>query len=353
MKAKKKLSLIIISFFTLLITSCSSQEQKLQNSFVEKVWVIDSIKSKGVDSFLKNKGQIGGSMRSWNNILRPTKSGEFEIYKDQIPWFKEYKISNDTLFLKRKETTKFEPFKFDKMNEFTYRLKSISNNPSIDEYEYYLTDLTDLFNGKVDNAKSTFYNKVHDKTWYPVEKWTKGEEVYNNMYPDYYIKDVAFAINEDKLLYSKNFPENCIIKTTEKGMYIFDPKEKELVIVFEVDLEDNYMSMIDNNSKMFYVKYRQIDETILKESKDLPKKIRLNCSENIAKYMIEDEIKKTTNSRFYYDINTIQLVQKDEENCVYTFTIIYRSKSFDDIYSTHRLEVTYSEDGMMHLKSYN
>ena len=53
---------LLLGLFLLL--SCS-KEAKLKKEFINKVWVIDSIKSNSLDRLFKNKG----SLRSFNNII--------------------------------------------------------------------------------------------------------------------------------------------------------------------------------------------------------------------------------------------------------------------------------------------
>src|SRR5690606_3523 len=201
----------------LSLNSCT-KEQKLRDSFIGKVWVIDSIKSKSIDKLAKEKGTVG-SLRSWNNILKPIETGEFDIYKDQTPMFKEFKISNDTIYLKINYRNKFEPFVFQKVNEDTFKLKALNKN--IDEYEYYITNLTDLFVGNILN-KSNLYQSITEQTWYPIEKWEMGEEVYNEIHPQYYIKEAALKISQDTLYYDNTtFPKGTKVKVTNGGLYFF------------------------------------------------------------------------------------------------------------------------------------
>ena len=96
-----------------------------------------------------------------------------------------------------------------------------------------------------------------------------------------------------------------------------------------------------------------LDKTILKDKKDLPKKVRLNCSETVARLMIEQNVTEYVNSSFYYDVKTIKLVNSDEDNCIYTYSVIYRSRQFSDIYSSHKFKVNYTEDGMVNMEQVN
>src|SRR5690554_2897453 len=249
-----KNNLNFLSFLSLFILVSCSKERELKNTFIDKVWVVDSVKSQTVDYMAQEKGTTGGSKRTWNNILKPVSNGNFDIYKDQIPIFNEYKISNDTLYLKNSSDNIFRPFKFEKVNDYTYKVKALGE--IIDEYAYYMTDLTDLFNDKVNN-NSDLYNKIKNFTWYPIEKWELGEKVYEDNYPDYYIADAAFAVHKDTLLFHNNtFPEGSKTKFTNNGLYIFDPKEQKLDWVFNVEIKDNYFEIVENNTRIVKTKYK-------------------------------------------------------------------------------------------------
>lgn len=328
------------------LTSCT-KEKKLRDSFIGKVWVIDSIKSKSVDRIAKEKGSVA-SLRSWNNILKPIATGEFDIYKDQTPMFKEFKISNDTLYLKINYKKTFEPFSFQNVNEDTFKLKALSKN--VDDYEYYITNLTDLFEGTVTN-KNNLYKSIADQTWYPMEKWEMGEEVYNEYNPQYYIKEVALKISKDSLYYNNTtFPKGTKVKVTNGGLYFFDPINNSLNWVFNVKKDGNMLEVKENNTGQLSFKYKRIDKTLLKNKKDLPKRIRLNCSREIAYEMFKNWVQEEDDSFSYFDVKTIKSINSDGIECIYTFSILNRSKEFYDIYSKYKFNVYFLEDGMIRFK---
>ena len=335
-------------FFSLFILVSCSKEKELKDAFVDKIWVVDSVKSRTVDYMAQEKGTTGGGKRTWNNILKPISSGQFDIYKDQTPIFNEYKISNDTLYLKNSSDNIFRPYKFEKVNDYTYKAEALGE--IIDEYAYYMTDLTDLFNNKINN-KSDLYNKIKNFTWYPIENWELGKKVYEDNYPDYYIADAAFAVYKDTLLFHNNtFPEGSRAKFTNNGLYVFDPKEQKLVWVFNIEIKDNYFEIVENNTRIVKTKYKKIDKTILKNRDDLPKKIRLNCSQEIARLIFEEWLKEDVNSSFYYDLKTVKLINSDDDECRYFFTVINRSRQFYDIYSTYKYVVYYTEEGDVNIE---
>ena len=334
---KKQIPFGILITTVFLMTSCS-KEAKLKNEFMDKVWVIDSIKSKSIDaSYGKNKG----SLRSWNNILKPIKDSIFDIYQDQTCKFNSFKISNDTLYIVLSETNKRIPFRFEKVNDYTSKLVSLDKK--IDDYEYYITDLTDLFSGKIKND-SKLYNQIKDFTWFPIKmnSITNGE-VLNEENPEYYVKVDAFQINENTLKYSNIFDKKSVIKMTEKGIYFFDTKKKKLIDVYSVKYDGGKLKLTENNIRAITIDYKKIESTILIDVKDLPKKARLGCSETLAKYSLENQI-NSTNSSFFFDKSTIRLINENESDCQYIYTIVYQSKQFRDINSTKTIKVTFTED---------
>ncbi len=334
---KKQILFGILINAILFMTSCS-KEAKLKNEFMDKVWVIDSIKSKSIDaSYGKNKG----SLRSWNNILKPIKDSIFDIYQDQTCKFNSFKISNDTLYIVISETNKRIPFRFEKVNDYTSKLVSLDKK--IDDYEYYITDLTDLFSGKIKND-SKLYNQIKDFTWFPIKmnSITNGE-VLNEENPEYYVKVDAFQINENTLKYSNIFDKKSVIKMTEKGIYFFDTKKKKLIDVYSVKYDGGKLKLTENNIRAITIDYKKIESSILIDEKDLPKKVRLGCSETLAKYSLENQI-NSANSSFFFDKSTIRLINENESDCQYIYTIVYQSKQFRDINSTKTIKVTFTED---------
>lgn len=332
--------------FTILIAFVScSKEQKLKNTFVGKVWVMDSIKAQSVDLIAS-----GGHKSGLENILKPIENGEFDVYKDQTPFFSSYKISNDTLFLKISTSEKLEPYSIESIDDYTYKVKALNKN--LDNYEYYLTDLTDLFEGKVKN-KSDLYESIKGKTWYPIEREESGEISYNESNPEFYIKESALTINNANLEHTYGLDKETLVKITNHGMYFFNKNDNSLVITLTAKIKDNYLEIIDIPLHSYRTKFKKIDKTILKDKKDLPKKVRLNCSETVARLMIEQNVTEYVNSSFYYDVKTIKLVNSDEDNCIYTYSVIYRSRQFSDIHSSHKFKVNYTEDGMVNMEQVN
>ena len=327
-----------ILFSTILLLVSCSKEAKLKNEFMDKIWVIDSIKSKSADLL---NGKNKSSLRSWNNILKPTKDSIFDIYQDQTCQFDSFKISNDTLYISINATKERIPFRLEKVNEYTSKL--ISLNKNYDKYEYYITDLTDLFRSEVNN-NSKLYNQIKDFTWFPIKmnSITNGE-VLNEENPEYYVKADAFQINNNTLKYSNVFDKKSVIKMTEKGIYFFDTKKKKLIDVYNVKYDGKKLKLIENNIRAITIDYKKIEETILIEEKDLPKEVRLGCSENLAKYSLENQI-NSTNSSFFFDKSTIRLINENESDCEYIYTIVYQSKQFRDINSTKTIKVTFTED---------
>ena len=333
---KRQTSFGILISTILLLVSCS-KEAKLKNEFMDRVWVIDSIKSKSADLL---NGKNKSSLRSWNNILKPTKDSIFDIYQDQTCQFDSFKISNDTLYISINKTKEKIPFRLEKVNEYTSKLVSLNNN--FDKYEYYITDLTDLFSGTVKN-NSKLYNQIKGFTWYPTKVNKMGENVLDEESPDFYTKENAFQISDNTLTYSFMFNKKSVVKITEKGLYFFDTKKKELINVYRIKLKGNKLQIFENNLNAFEMDFKKIEGTILIAEKDLPKKVRLGCSEILAKYSLENQI-NSTDSRFYFDKSTIRLINENENDCEYTYTIVYQSKQFRDINSTKTIKVTFTED---------
>ena len=329
---------LLLGLFLLL--SCS-KEAKLKKEFINKVWIIDSIKSHSLDRLFKNKG----SLRSFNNILKPKEEGIFDVYQDQTCKFQSFKISNDTIYLEIYSKQKV-PFKLEKVNKYTSKLVSLDKK--FKEYEYYITDITDLFNGNIKND-SKLYNQIKDYTWFPTKLVNMGEIVMEEEKPEYYIKDYALQINNNKLQYSSFFKESNLVKVTEKGIYFFNTKKKELLDVYVIDVKANKLKLYENNTRASIIDYKKIESTVLIDKKDLPKKVRLGCSEFLAKYSLENKI-QSTNSDFYFDKTSIRLINENDNDCEYTYTIVYQSKEFRDINSTKTIKVSFTEDEKINFK---
>jgi hypothetical protein len=339
----KKNTLLMSLFTAMLMFGSCSKEAKLKSEFMDRVWVIDSIKSKSSDLL---NGKNKSSLRSWNNVLKPIKDSIFDIYQDQTCQFDSFKISNDTLFIVINGTNERIPFRYEKVNNYTSKLVAL--NHKFDKYEYYITDLTDLFNGKVNND-SKLFNQIKDFTWYPIKGYKMGEKVIDNESPEFYTKEDAFQINENRLKYSSIFDKKSLIKMTEKGIYFFDSKKKELTNVYKIKTKANKLQIFENNLNAITIDFKKIESSILINEKDVPKKVRLQCSESLARYSLENQI-SSNNSSFYFDNNSIKLINENENDCEYTYTIVYQSKNYSDINSTKTIMVTFTEDKNINFK---
>lgn len=334
---QKLITLIIIT----LLFSCNYKERNLKSNFIGKVWVVDSIKSKMVLKSNKGKGRIG----TWNNILKPINDSIFDIYKDQNIIFQSYKISNDTLFLKRNGN--LSPYSLKKVDDYTYILSALDKKQ--DYIEIYITDLTNLFNGDLKN-ESELFSKVKNNTWFPIEAYKNGSQVLNKPRPEYYVKDDALEFNDDKLKHSSFIPKDYKVKFTNKGMYIFNPKNKELVDVYNVSMKGNELKLVESNGAFGFIKFKKIDKTLLINKEDIPKNVRLTCSELLARNMLETEVKNNDNSSSYYDLKSIKLIDEDDVNCIYTYLIKNRNREYYDIYLSHKISVSFDDEGYMNLK---
>ena len=119
--------------------------------------------------------------------------------------------------------------------------------------------------------------------------------------------------------------------------------------VYVVDVKANKLKLYENNTRASIIDYKKIESTVLIDKKDLPKKVRLGCSEFLAKYSLENNI-QSTDSDFYFDKTSIRLINENDNDCEYTYTIVYQSKEFRDINSTKTIKVSFTEDEKINFK---
>lgn len=357
MKKKQNLFYFIIIFMGLSINYLYSQENikmesqlgtdnSLTERFMNKTWILDSVKSESMEKHMIQLGKWDGkgnspTLTGRNQILKPIEGGEFAAYRDNLSYFNSYKISNDTIYLRVTDDSKFQPFAFEKLGEYSYRALPLEGNSS--DKIFYYTDVTDLFNGTVVN-KGELYNKTKGRTWYPIKHWKLGELAFDTPYRDYYITDMALEIEDNRLVTGPWWGEGTIVKFTEKAIYFFETKT-EHIETFSAKIKDNELELIESSRRYYQTIYRKIAKNILQDRMSLPKNVRLNCNEAEARTAFETMIKGYGNSEIFFDLKTIRLTNKNEEDCIYKYSIIVRNKDDHDDSLTVRWDVIFTEEG--------
>lgn len=347
--------LLIFLFTGLIVCSCSN---KIEKEFVNKVWIIDSIKIA-----IQNQDSYEFGVMYPNYIIMPQKDSTFKLYKEQDIIFQKFYIKGDTTYLKKEALGgynnsllfKYVPYKFEKINESNSKLTSYDKNEIMSEF--YLTNLTDLFNGKPDN-NSDLYKRLQKETWYPTKLQLGDEILREDKSPKHYLQQDAFIVGADgQTNFFLKVDSTIIFKYTDNSIYLFDTVKKEFKQSYEVSFGNDYKTeimnfsgWIGNGNKPINIEFKRIDPTLLVNLNDLPKKERLGCNEYMAELMVKQKINDWADSSFYFDTNTIKLINKDEDKCEYTFSLLLKSKDYTDIYSTQKVLVYYEDDGTMYLK---
>ena len=119
--------------------------------------------------------------------------------------------------------------------------------------------------------------------------------------------------------------------------------------MYKIKTKANKLQIFENNLNAITIDFKKIESSILINEKDVPKKVRLQCSESLARYSLENQI-NSNNSSFYFDKNSIKLINENENDCEYTYTIVYQSKNYSDINSTKTIMVTFTEDKNINFK---
>ena len=361
---KKAFEIALFALVVFLLNGCNYKEQKLRKEFVGKVWIIDEVKYLGNNPFAEDSAdreKIVSMSTYWSSILKPEKDTTFGVYRDQTIDIENFKIKNDTLFLKLirmgelrelgESEYRYMPYRFVKTGKYSATLFAYDTNSFY--FEMYLTDLTDLFNGKPDNSKSKLYQQIKEATWYPIKMNYLSRNLLDEEYPKYYVKEKAFFIND---MGNVNFvygDSNCVYKFVDgdtnniNRFYIYDTLKKEYIMTY-------YVPEIDNKLRVYTqwwidVLMKKIDPSMLISEKDLPLGYRFQqfCSVEFAKKALEYELKmnSASDSDFYYDLNSITLLRNNTEDCEYVFTVTRRSRRFYDIYATITLLYAMKENG--------
>ena len=360
-----------ISLFVLVIVlfnSCDYKEKKLRKEFVGKIWIIDEARRFDYDfNSEESERKLVSWSDYWSYILKPEKDSTIGVYREQGVRVENFKIKEDTLFLKLRKTSHwvgkedpfhYIPYKFVKTSKYSAILFACDTNSYY--YELYLTDLTDLFNEKPNNSKSKLYKQIKEYTWYPIQikySWIMGIEDLDEERPKYYVKERAFFINDVGQVNSLFGDSNSIYKFVDgdsimrSRFYIYNTLNKEYSMTYYVpELSDSKL-YIQGRWGIRYVLMKKIDPSILVNEKDLPKGFKFQCTPEKAQMLLKDRLKLLSDydSDFYYDLNSIRLFRDDSENCEYVFTVIRKSRRFSDIYATIKLLFTTDEDGKFSL----
>jgi len=335
------------------------KEYKIKEDFVGKTWIIDIQKQK-MPSFIDSSGV--GELYT-NYILKPEKDYTIKVYKEQYLRFENFRIKGDTLFL-NKETYesdssaalvfKYVPYKYQRINDYSVKLIAYDINEL--DFEIYMTDITDLFNKTPLNLKSQLYNELKEYTWYPIKvvlsSSFESQTLIDDEYPDYYKKTEAFYIDNGKITFPSFINENnCVYKFTDDRIYVYDILNEEYIINYKAIREDKYLVLIGySGAVQTYIKMKKIDHTLLKDLDELPKKAIYDCNKQKAKEILEVRLSESNNPDYYFDLETITLIEENANDCEYVFTVIYRNIKFSDIYKKVMMFLYTDDDGNVEIQ---
>lgn len=187
------------------------------------------------------------------------------------------------------------------------------------------------------------------QTWYPMKGKIYGESFYDYTEPEYLLFDRVLKLRGDYIdmpLLHKINNSPYIYKFIDNSIYLYDTINKKFMGGFKLNLNRNILS-IKQTGNYLDMKFKKIDSVLLVHLKDLPKKVRLNCSRLLAEETLKDLIKNYNTSDFYFDTKTIKFMNEDED-CNYYFVITEKSREFD-IYTKFRVTITFTEDNKIEL----
>lgn len=351
-----------MKYFTytiLIFTLCysCSKNQTAKDLFEDNIWFVDSIKIRNTSHL--NEGRIAYP----NTILKPKKDSSFALYKEQTIRYKKYYFSNDTIFLKKRylgriennSLFKYVPYKYVFSNE---NLTLITLDKLEKEDTINLTKLTKLFEGKNDVKNSDLFENLKTEAWYPIKYQLNDSVMFENKNPNYYITKNSFIVRGNKLNtpYYPNEDSSFVYKLSKEHLYIYDTNKKELMQSFRLNkFEEMGVDMLKltgfNGLVYIHITLKKIDRTLLINEKDLPKKVRLGCEDFLAEWQLSNWLQENNDYDFYYDLKTLNLTRKDDDNCIYFFNVIWRSKEFHDIASKKNIKVEYLDDGNIQFES--
>lgn len=344
---KKTLLILIASF---LAISCS-KKSKFEREFMNGVWIIDSTTTKLPDG----KKYLTPSKQ----ILKVKPDSTFGLYRDQTNQFEKFYFKNDSIFLNKVNSKFWNSFKYEFLNDNEVKLKSDNNL----DYRITLTNLSDLFDGKVDNSNSKLYQRLNKKVWYPIYFSVGNDVRYNDKdrYTEssYYLKENAFVLDGDKATFpfidGKENDKYYRFKYTENGLYIYDTESKQLVLALQAKIEDKggreYVTLLGNlGFAVFKMELKEIDPNMLKSINDLSKKERLGCNEFTAEDNLKSFLKEKSDGILYYDTSKMKLLNKNEENCSYDFSVKEISRELSSLYTKVTFRITFLEDGNFKIK---
>lgn len=326
--------LLILIAILLLITSCSDKKvEQAKNKFANNVWIIDSIR---IPMPITKNNPSGIMIVVPNIILKPKIDSTFGIYREQFSRFRDYYFSGDSIYLSQIELNGqnkfYTAYKYDYKDD---KLVLTGKNRNFDYKDLYLTNLTKLFSGKNDFENSYFYKKLESECWYATYIQADKKPYLDNHNPKFYSFNEAFYRN-DSIVKTPFSNEDDIFKFTNNGIYIFNLKDKKLKLSLRLDyFEENFEQYISlsgyNNKFPTHYKFKKIDKSLLKESKDLPEAYFIECNEKIAYDKLLKYIEKQSTPDYHYGVKTIKSKKVDDENCVYIFdfTVVQTARDSD------------------------
>ena len=360
-KMKKVLEIALVALVVGLLNGCNYKEQKLRKEFVDKIWIIDEVRYLGNNPHAEDsadRDKIVSVSEFWGDILKPEKDSTFGIYRAQAISVENFKIKSDTLFLKLmrmgelrglgESEYRYMPYRFVKTGKYSATLFAYDTNSFY--FEIYLTNLTDLFNGKPDNSKSKLYQQIKEFTWYPIKMDYLKRNLLDEENPEYYVKEKAFFITDMGNVNFVHGDSNCVYKFIDgdtnniSRFYIYDTLKKEYRSTY-------YVSEIDNKLRIYTqwwidLLVKKIDPAMLVNEKDVPLGIRFQSSVEEAKMVLKYNLPLNSISYFFYDLNTLNLLREDSENGKYIFTVVWKDRSgYSDFHETIKILCEITEEG--------
>lgn len=350
----KKL-LILIAVLSIVACSTDKRGKQAKAKFENNIWIIDSIIT---PIPITPKQPTGLVTLIPNTILKPQVDSTFSLYREQFVRYKNYYFSGDSIFISDGNPNYnpliYRAYKYHFKND---KLVLSSKDELLSDRDLYLTNLTKIFEGKNDISDSTYYKRMKNEAWYLNKFKIADSTIYNINNPEYYLFDWALHRVRDSLhfpYYSSSYP-NMNYKFTRNGIYLYDKKNNNLINSFRIyefqeDRSDFFILRGIKGVNLYNIKFKQIDKSLLKKMEDVPKSYFISCSKEKARFYFLEYLKSNPDFGSYFDYKTIKILQKDDENCEYSFGIIQRNNQFYNMTTQRTYKITFSRNGDVFIK---
>lgn len=335
------LNLFLLIFIGMISFSCT-KEYKLKKAFQNRVFVIDSVRIKFGNTIMPSVLVA--------NILKTTNDSLFSPYGEQDPPFDKYKIKGDTIFLHK---TQYFAYHLIKLNAYSYELKAQANDA--EDLSISITDVTDLFNNKVDNSKSTLLNRLNNSTWYPTKIIQLNnrlcyDTVCNEEHPNHYIDSTSFSIQNKMVRYQSVWFAKSgatklpAVKFTNSKAYFYDPIKNHYLGNCSIQFCDENNIVVRDGQLFWICELKRIDPSLLVSYKSIPKKERLGCSVERAEWNLTSYLSKLADGVYVYSPKSIELIDVDDTQCKYSFRVKEYNKQFPTICNYYKFIVSFEDD---------